>query len=85
MAVSDRGAQQLVEFSRASHLTAPDDLPLLMLSTPEAWAHDAALYLVDYEQRILVPVPIAGERVRDEVIIDTTRPTPFQSARRLGF
>ena len=73
MAVSDRGAQQLVDFSRASHLTVPDDVPMLIVKHARGMgAHDAALYLVDYEQRILVPVPMPGGRSRDEVVIDST-------------
>ncbi len=73
MAVSDRGAQELVDFSRASHLAVPDDVPGLILKHARGMgAHDAALYLVDYEQRMLVPVPMRAGRVRDEVVIDST-------------
>ena len=61
MAVSDRGAQQLADFSRTSHLTVPDDVPQLIVKHARGMgAHDAALYLVDYEQRMLVPVPVRG-------------------------
>jgi hypothetical protein len=35
-------------------------------------AGDAALYLVDYEQRVLVPVPNRDGERREEVVIDTT-------------
>ncbi len=73
MAVSDRGAQQLVDFSRASHLIVPDEVPMLMVKHARGMgACDAALYLVDYEQRLLVPVPMRGGRNRDEVVIDST-------------
>ena len=73
MAVSDRGAQQLVDFSRASHLIVPDEVPMLMVKHARGMgAHDAALYLVDYEQRLLVPAPMRGGRARDEVVIDST-------------
>jgi serine phosphatase RsbU (regulator of sigma subunit) len=73
MAVSDRGAQELVDFSRASHLTVPDDVPVLIVKHARGMgAHDAALYLVDYEQRMLVPVLVRGGRAREEVVIDGT-------------
>lgn len=35
-------------------------------------AEDAALYLVDYEQRVLAPVPNPDGPEREEVVIDTT-------------
>ncbi|MDQ4133182.1 MAG: SpoIIE family protein phosphatase, partial [Actinomycetota bacterium] len=35
-------------------------------------ADDAALYLADYEQRVLVPVPNRNAPEREEVVIDTT-------------
>ena len=73
MAVSDRGAQELVDFSRASHLTVPDDVPRLIVKHARGMgAHDAALYLVDYEQRMLVPLPMRGGRAREQVVIDGT-------------
>ena len=73
MAVSDRGAQELVDFSRSSHLTVPDDVPLLIVKHARGMgAHDAALYLVDYEQRMLVPLPMRGGRPREELVIDGT-------------
>lgn len=42
----------------ASHLVVPDDVPALVVERArDLGAVDAALYLVDYEQRVLVPVP----------------------------
>jgi serine phosphatase RsbU (regulator of sigma subunit) len=62
-----------MDFLRASHLAVPDDVPALIVDhAKRLGAGDAALYLVDYEQRLLVPVPNRGGRVRDEVVIDTT-------------
>ena len=73
MAVSDRGARQLADFSRASHLTVPDDVPQLIVKHARGMgAHDAALYLVDYEQRMLVPLPMRDARPREELVIDGT-------------
>ena len=67
------GPQELVDFVRASHLAVPDDVPVLIAEHAKGvGADDAALYLVDYEQRVLVPVPNRLGDTRDEVTIDTT-------------
>lgn len=67
------GVQQLVNLLRASHLVVPDDLPgLIVQHAKGVGADDAALYLVDYEQRVLVPVPNRDGQAREEVVIDTT-------------
>ena len=68
-----RGAQQLVDLIQGAHLLVPDDVPGLVLEHARSLgADDAALYLVDYEQRVLVPVPNPGGSERDEVVIETT-------------
>jgi hypothetical protein len=73
MAVRDGGAQELTDLVQASHLVVPDDVPGLLLDHARALgADDAALYLVDYEQRVLAPVPHPDRPLRDEVVIDTT-------------
>ena len=73
MTVEGAGPQQLVDFLRASHLAVPDDLPALIVEHARGLgADDAALYLVDYEQRVLVPLPNRDGETRDEVVIDTT-------------
>ena len=73
MTLEGAGPQQLVDFLRASHLAVPDDLPKLIVEHARGLgADDAALYLVDYEQRVLVPVPNPDGDARDEVFIDTT-------------
>jgi hypothetical protein len=65
--------REVVDLLRASHLAAPDDVPLLIRDyARRLGADDAALYLVDYEQRVLVPVPCGDGEARDEVVIDTT-------------
>lgn len=73
MTLSSGGPQELVDFVRASHLAVPDDIPMLIVEHARGiGADDAALYLVDYEQRVLVPVPHGEADARDEVVIDTT-------------
>ncbi|HEX2043946.1 MAG TPA: PP2C family protein-serine/threonine phosphatase [Acidimicrobiales bacterium] len=73
MTVGDRGAHELSSMVESSHLLVPDDVPGLLVDHAKALgAEDAALYLVDYEQRVLVPVPNPNGAERDEVVIDTT-------------
>ncbi len=73
MAVRDRGAHQLTEVVQGSHLLVPDDVPNLLVEHAKGLgAEDAALYLVDYEQRVLVPVPNPNGPDREEVVIDAT-------------
>ncbi|HEX3620743.1 MAG TPA: PP2C family protein-serine/threonine phosphatase [Acidimicrobiales bacterium] len=69
----DAGARELVDLLNASHLAVPDDVPMLIVEHARALGvDDAALYLVDYEQRVLVPLPNAEGPDRSEVVIDTT-------------
>jgi serine phosphatase RsbU (regulator of sigma subunit) len=73
MAVRDAGAQGLETLVLASHLLVPDDVAALLAEHARTvGADDAALYLVDYEQRILVPVPNPDGPEREEVVIDST-------------
>lgn len=73
MTVGARGAQQLIDVVQGAHLLVPDDVPRLLVEHAKGLgAEDAALYLVDYEQRVLVPVPNRDGRQREEVVIDTT-------------
>ena len=73
MTVGARGAQQLIDVMQGAHLLGPDDVPRLLVEHAKGLgAEDAALYLVDYEQRVLVPVPNRDGRQREEVVIDTT-------------
>ncbi|MDP9403069.1 MAG: serine/threonine-protein phosphatase [Actinomycetota bacterium] len=51
----------------------PDDLPgLVAKHARDLGARDAALYLVDYEQRILAPVPNPDGPEREAVLIEAT-------------
>jgi serine phosphatase RsbU (regulator of sigma subunit) len=73
MPVRSTTAHELVDLLQASHQAVPDDVPRLLVERARALgADDAALYLADYEQRVLVPVPTPGGPVRDEVAIDAT-------------
>lgn len=56
----------------AAPCTGPDDLPALVMRTaPAVGATEIAVYLADYRQSHLVPLPAAG-LVRDAVPVDTT-------------
>ena len=73
MTVGDAGAQQLVDLVHRSHLLIPDDVTSLLVARARGLgAEDAALYLIDYEQRVLIPVPDPDGPEREEVAIDTT-------------
>src|SRR5919199_437571 len=73
MTVQDRGPAGVIDLVQASHLVVPDDVPALLVEhARRLGAEDAALYLVDYEQRVLVPVPNPDGPKRDEVVIDAT-------------
>ena len=73
MAVRDRGAQKVTDLVQASHLVVPDDVAALIVEHARGLgAEDAALYLVDYEQRVLAPVPNSAGPERQEVLIDAT-------------
>src|ERR687884_2081622 len=73
MAVRDGGTQKVTDLVQASHLVVPDDVAALIVEHARGLgADDAALYLVDYEQRVLAPVPNSGGPDREEVLIDAT-------------
>ncbi|HWC10643.1 MAG TPA: SpoIIE family protein phosphatase [Acidimicrobiales bacterium] len=73
MAVRPRGVRQVTDLVQASHLVVPDDVPALVAEHARGLGvEDAALYLVDYEQRVLAPVPNPDGPGRDEVVIDAT-------------
>lgn len=63
MAVRDAGAHHMASLVQAAQLAVPDDVPgLLVRHAKGLGAEDAALYLVDYEQReIGLPLGIGGE------------------------
>jgi serine phosphatase RsbU (regulator of sigma subunit) len=58
---------------RRAHLIAPGELaPVVAEHAGDLGASDAAIYLADYEQRLLVPVPNRRSVPRDELVIDAT-------------
>ena len=73
MEVRETRAEDVVGLLKASHLAVPDVVPALIAEhARRLGAEDAALYLVDYEQRVLVPVPNRHGADRELVVIDTT-------------
>jgi hypothetical protein len=57
----------------ASHLLAPDDLASTVAAHARSMgARETVLYLVDYEQATLVPLPGAGVPERQELAIEAT-------------
>ncbi len=73
MAAREADDPSYADLVRASHLVAPDDVPRLVVDHVRSLgAHDAALYLTDYEQRVLVPVPCPEGPEREAVVINAT-------------
>lgn len=73
MAVGHRGGSRIIDLLSAAHRAVPDDVPALIVAhARQLGADDAALYLADYEQRMLMPVPNRDGAVREGVVIDTT-------------
>ena len=67
----DPGLEMLGHLLDASHDLAPDDLVAAVTRAGKAVAaEDVAIYLVDYEQNLLVPLPYGTDRTPLE--IDTT-------------
>lgn len=73
--MADRGLLSggLAALLEGAQLRVPDDLPVLVAEHAKSLdAADAALYVVDYEQLVLVPVPNPAGPAREEALIDTT-------------
>jgi serine phosphatase RsbU (regulator of sigma subunit) len=69
--MGDPGLEVLGRLLEASHELAPDALVAAVIRTGRALdAEDVAIYLVDYEQTLLVPLPDGTDRTPLE--IDTT-------------
>jgi hypothetical protein len=63
----------LVSLLRASHLLAPDDLASMVAAHARSLgARETVIYLADYEQATLVPLPGAGVPQRQELAIEAT-------------
>jgi serine phosphatase RsbU (regulator of sigma subunit) len=56
---------------RRAHLMAPDEMgPLAALGAAQLGAEDAVIWLVDYEQSVLVPVLPPGDAPREHQTVD---------------
>src|SRR3954452_20827795 len=66
-------ARLFSEILRRTHLSAPADLPKVAADEArKAGGEDFVLFLVDYEQRMLVPVPGEGVPAREPLAVDGT-------------
>ncbi len=66
------GERMLLELLEAAHLTRPDRLPGLVADVARhIGADDVAIYVVDFTQVLLVPLPVEGVS-REPVVIDAT-------------
>ncbi len=69
----DGGAGALAGLLAGAHLAVPDDLPTLLSEHGSRLGASAVvLFLVDYDQRVLVPVDHAGAPSKDALSIDGT-------------
>lgn len=62
----------LVRLLEGSHLATPDGIPAAVAVAAEELGWGAILYLSDYEQRLLVPVPAPGLPARETLGIDSS-------------
>src|SRR3954452_18596543 len=66
-------ARTFEEFLRRTHLSGPADVPALVAEQARTFgADDVVLYLCDYEQAHLVPLPGPDTGERDSVAIEGT-------------
>jgi serine phosphatase RsbU (regulator of sigma subunit) len=66
-------AAALQELLRESYLMPPDGLPdLVARAGRHLGAEEAFLYLVDYEQQVLTPLPVTGTPPRSGVTVDAS-------------
>jgi hypothetical protein len=69
----DRGPlAALVEFLDGARLAPPERLPTLAAAAGRELGVQVVIYLVDYEQRQLIPVPSAEHPAREPLGVDTT-------------
>ena len=59
-------------FLDRAHLATAGQLPDVVLEAARTLGWTALLYLVDYEQRLLMPAPVAGVQARGPQGIDST-------------
>src|SRR3954452_25203542 len=72
---ADAQTRALGELLRGSYLMAPDELPdLVARAAAHLGAVETFLYLSDYEQRMLTPLPVTKAPLRELVGVDTSLP-----------
>ena len=70
---ADAHTRAVSELLRGSYLMAPDALPdLVARATRHVGATESFLYLSDYEQRMLTPLPVTGSPPRDPLSVDSS-------------
>lgn len=68
-----RSSDPFADLIQATHLAVPNDIPKLIIDNAKKLkTQNSALYLVDYEQRVLAPVPNPHGPNREKMLIDTT-------------
>ena len=70
--MQDAGLAQLTALLDGAHLAAPDSLPTVVSMAAEVLGWSARIYLIDYEQRTLVPLPVAGTELPGTEFVETT-------------
>ncbi len=72
-AAQDATGGSLVGFLRRTHLSRPADLAEVVAGeATRLGAEDVVVYLIDYEQDVLVPVPYEGSPERTEQVVEAT-------------
>jgi hypothetical protein len=84
----EEGIRELLEeLLRRTHLSAPSDLAAVVVDqvVESLGARDAAVYLVDYEQELLRPVPVRGRPVGEPLsVAGTVGGRSFSSTSIIG-
>jgi Stage II sporulation protein E (SpoIIE) len=62
----------LVTLLEGTHREPPDRLPAIVADAGQALGVQVAIYLVDYDQRILIPLPSPGSLSREPLEVDTS-------------
>ncbi|MEP7025322.1 MAG: serine/threonine-protein phosphatase, partial [Actinomycetota bacterium] len=62
----------IVELLEGTHLAPPERLPAIAARAAQAMDAEITIYLVDYNQRDLVPLPAPGGVIRETLNVDTT-------------
>lgn len=70
--MQDAGLAQLTALLDGAHLAAPDSLPTVVAMAAEVLGWSARIYLIDYEQRTLVPLQVADTDLPGTEDVDTT-------------